>query len=441
MWDGQGVSVTRSAATRPPSRTSQDKPPEVLVRYCDVQAGWPGESNITADPCFAAPGRWMDGDNPKIAVDASSPSAVWVEGDYHLKSQAGRWDPAGESWVLDEVTSPCIDAGDPNSPVGDEPDPNGGRLNMGVYGGTAEASKSPQAGPTAGSWSEPQPLAEVNLDTAEEWSPVLSADGLILYFGRLDTAASYFNSPEEPGPSFGRAPKPKPESHLGRIFQATRQSAVPDNPFTSIAMLPGTLNQSPGHVLCPWISSDGLRLYYTYEVGSVFRLMVSQRAAGDALWPQGTEISELNRLDSRLHTARLTVDELTIFFAGPDQQGGGAEYDIWMATRADRNAPFDEPVNATWLNSPANDQHAAPSADGLSLYFASKRSGHYQLFRSTRESRSAAFGPPVHMTLFDTPNGYSIFPYLSPDGTEFYFMRQTGEDRTTRDIWVSYRLD
>ena len=64
-----------------------------------------------------------------------------MEGDYHLKSQAARWDAARESWVIDDVTSSC-DAGDPNSPVGDEPEPNGGRVNMGAYGGTAEASKS-----------------------------------------------------------------------------------------------------------------------------------------------------------------------------------------------------------------------------------------------------------------------------------------------------------
>jgi hypothetical protein len=35
-----------------------------------------------------------------------------------------------------------LDAGDPNSPIGHEPFPNGGRINMGAYGGTAEASKS-----------------------------------------------------------------------------------------------------------------------------------------------------------------------------------------------------------------------------------------------------------------------------------------------------------
>jgi hypothetical protein len=36
----------------------------------------------------------------------------------------------------------CIDAGDWSTPIGLEPFPNGGRINMGAYGGMAEASKS-----------------------------------------------------------------------------------------------------------------------------------------------------------------------------------------------------------------------------------------------------------------------------------------------------------
>jgi len=63
-------------------------------------------------------------------------------GDYHVRSQAGRWDPVGAGWDQDNATSPCIDAGDPNSPIGYEPFPNGGVVNIGAYGGTAEASKS-----------------------------------------------------------------------------------------------------------------------------------------------------------------------------------------------------------------------------------------------------------------------------------------------------------
>ncbi|MHC4143270.1 MAG: right-handed parallel beta-helix repeat-containing protein [Planctomycetota bacterium] len=103
------------------------------ITYSDVAGGkaevnlegksilnW-GQGNIDADPLFADPNN----------------------DDFHLKSEAGRWDLTSQIWVLDDVSSPCIDAGDPNSPTAFELYPNGGRINMGAYGGTAEASQSP----------------------------------------------------------------------------------------------------------------------------------------------------------------------------------------------------------------------------------------------------------------------------------------------------------
>ena len=88
--------------------------------YSDVQGTWPGSGNIDVDPLFAD----------------------YVNGDYHLMSQAGRWYPADGAWVQDDVSSLCIDAGDPAGDVGMEPSPNGSVINMGAYGGTAQASKS-----------------------------------------------------------------------------------------------------------------------------------------------------------------------------------------------------------------------------------------------------------------------------------------------------------
>jgi hypothetical protein len=90
------------------------------IVYNDIWDGFPGEGNINVEPLFADPGSR----------------------DFHLKSEVGRWDPVSQSWVLDDVNSPCIDVGEPNMPVGDEPEPNGGIINMGAYGGTPEASKS-----------------------------------------------------------------------------------------------------------------------------------------------------------------------------------------------------------------------------------------------------------------------------------------------------------
>lgn len=61
--------------------------------------------------------------------------------DLHVKSTAGRF--AKGTWVNDAVSSPAIDKADPATGAGSEPAPNGGRANLGVYGRTAEASKSP----------------------------------------------------------------------------------------------------------------------------------------------------------------------------------------------------------------------------------------------------------------------------------------------------------
>ena len=111
------------------------------VTYSDVEGGtgnsWFGTGCIDVDPCFVGPGYWDQNGTPEDANDD-----FWVDGDYHLKSQAGRWDPDGQTWVQDNSTSPCIDTGDPLSPIGLEPFPNGGFINMGAYGGADVASKS-----------------------------------------------------------------------------------------------------------------------------------------------------------------------------------------------------------------------------------------------------------------------------------------------------------
>jgi len=120
-----------------PDQVEASDDPNVQIAYSNIQGGWVGVGNRDADPCFAKAGYWDPNGTPDDANDD-----FWVDGEYHLKSQAGRWDANEGRWTIDEVTSPCIDAGDPMTPIGLEPFPNGGIINMGAYGGTAEASKS-----------------------------------------------------------------------------------------------------------------------------------------------------------------------------------------------------------------------------------------------------------------------------------------------------------
>ncbi|MDH7599728.1 MAG: leucine-rich repeat domain-containing protein [Sedimentisphaerales bacterium] len=102
------------------------------VRYTDITGLWEGVGNLSADPLFARAGRWVEGEG----------GVIWEWGDYHLRSGGGRWDAEVGVWQVDEVTSPCIDAGDPGIGVGYELEPNGGRVNLGAYGGTTQASRS-----------------------------------------------------------------------------------------------------------------------------------------------------------------------------------------------------------------------------------------------------------------------------------------------------------
>ena len=87
-----------------------------------------GAGDVVANPRFVAAGSWDDG--------------VWGDGDYHLTSQAGRWDSEAKQWIVDEITSPCIDVGDPGSNWSQELWPHGLRVNLGAYGGTSQASWS-----------------------------------------------------------------------------------------------------------------------------------------------------------------------------------------------------------------------------------------------------------------------------------------------------------
>lgn len=144
----------------------------VAVFYSDVQGGFPGEGNIDMKPVFADPNN----------------------DDYHLKSTAGRWtsassvEPAPEtqSWVIDQISSPCIDAGDPDTPVGLERFPNGDRINMGAYGGTPEASLSPPDLPTlytkAYNPYPPDGVDNVDEDVILSWEAGLNAVFHDVYF-------------------------------------------------------------------------------------------------------------------------------------------------------------------------------------------------------------------------------------------------------------------
>lgn len=107
-----------------------------------------GEQAVFVDPNASFSASYSIGQQPLNgrANMVSDPAFAATPLDFHLKSRAGRFDPRAEAnrgaWVRDDVHSPAIDAADPSDSVGGESAPNGGRRDLGAYGGTVESSLS-----------------------------------------------------------------------------------------------------------------------------------------------------------------------------------------------------------------------------------------------------------------------------------------------------------
>jgi hypothetical protein len=171
LWGNQGAWAIAGTATVEYCLLENWEPHDPVFRLL-----WPSFREDTllgadADPCFVRLGRWEDPPSNPLSRPArgnptttpETPRKVLIEGDYHLCSAGWRWGPQevhGSHWYFDPVTSPAIDAGDPMDSLGEElehiPDDPEGRwgvnhaIDLGAYGGTAQASLSPTRGEAPG---------------------------------------------------------------------------------------------------------------------------------------------------------------------------------------------------------------------------------------------------------------------------------------------------
>ncbi|MHC4744161.1 MAG: LamG-like jellyroll fold domain-containing protein, partial [Planctomycetota bacterium] len=244
-------------------------------------------------------------------------------------------------------------------------------------------------------WSEAVPVNEVNTGNQEGW-PVLSFDGLTLYFGRR-------------------------VSDVMKIYEATR--SVPSGPFSGVR----EVLRASVHVVPAWISPDNLRMYYHEERGSGWLIKVSQRMSVRDSWPQGTNVSELSVL-GHIGDHSLTSDELTIVFCGNQLPGNLDRYDLWTASRIKRSLPFGNIRHLSEVNSASMDSDPYLTPDGLTLYFSSRRTGTGQIFRANRSSITEPFASPEVVLVPGVAAAEQ--PTLSSDGKTLYF--------SNNDIYVSY---
>jgi bla regulator protein BlaR1 len=134
----------------------------------------------------------------------------------------------------------------------------------------------------------------------------------------------------------------------------------------------------------------------------------------------------------------VSADGLSLFFAS-GRSGGFGGWDIWKSTRATRDDDWRAPVILDPLiNSSAHDSTPCISMDGLSLYFGSSRSG-FDIWVTTRATIEDDWGEPAKLGSNINTSSYEGFPSISADDLELYFDTDRPGDLGGGDIWMSSR--
>lgn len=223
------------------------------------------------------------------------------------------------------------------------------------------------------------------------------------------------------------------------LYFATRTS--PTGTFGN--PLPITGFSSTGSETAAVLTGDRLTMYYAYApMGvAVYELYVATRANPSGVWGAGTPVTALNNAGSDEGDPTVTGDGTLVYFA-TDRNAGASGYDIWVGTRAS-NGTFSNVGPATELNSAAYDAHPRVTANGLTMYFSSMRTGGGALagadvWMATRTSTSAAFGTPTRVAELNTNSNESP-TWISDDGCVIYLQSNRPNNVGGQDIWEAVK--
>jgi hypothetical protein len=191
-------------------------------------------------------------------------------------------------------------------------------------------------------------------------------------------------------------------------------------------------------------SSDGLELYINRGLGTPnCDLYVLTRASVHDDWGPAVNLGPAVNTPQDDAVASISADGLTLYFWS-NRPGGYGDRDIYMTTRATRNAPWSPAVNmGATINSSAVDSDPWISADGLELYFHSDRPGQYgacDIYVARRVTEDDPWQAPVNLGPVVNSTYAEGCPCLSPDGLLLFLMM---DDRPggygSIDFWMTRR--
>ena len=199
----------------------------------------------------------------------------------------------------------------------------------------------------------------------------------------------------------------------GDLFVVTRPTVQdPWGVPARIAELSTTMGETT-----PEMSLDGLTIFFaSNRLGNV-DIFTSTRASRTAAWSAPSVVPELSSPADDA-AGGISADGLEILLAS-NRTG---DFEIYASTRPDVMTPWSAPVVLPTVSSPFQDESAF-IADDLTMYLDADRqgTGDFDIFIAHRASRSAPFAEPQRVDSIDTTMR-DHDPWVSPDGRHMFFM-------------------
>jgi Tol biopolymer transport system component len=168
---------------------------------------------------------------------------------------------------------------------------------------------------------------------------------------------------------------------------------------------------------------------------------VAEIAKADFIFGTPTEVPNVNT-SSHEQNASISADGLSLFFISK-RPGGVGGTEIWVTTRETTDDPWGTPVNlGPTINSSVGDGGVSISSDALSLYFSSTRSSGYgsgDLWLTMRDTIYNEWDTPMNLGPTVNSSADESYPSISADGLALYFTSNRGGGVGAYDLWVTRR--
>ena len=162
----------------------------------------------------------------------------------------------------------------------------------------------------------------------------------------------------------------------------------------------GPMVNSPSEDGIASIAADGLTLYfYSNRSGGYgsFDIYMTTRATRNDSWGMAVNLGSKINSAAVEDSPWISTDGLELYFNSM-RSGGYGKADLWVSTRATTSDSWGAPVNlGATVNSPYDEWCTWLSPDDLKLLFASTRPGGFggfDLWMAARPSTGSAWGPP-----------------------------------------------